>query len=49
VAHLLIGFTYHDVRLDILGGCAHLSLKDLVGGQFWENKPGLGFHGVASP
>jgi hypothetical protein len=35
--------------LEILGGRAHLSLRDLVGGQFWENKPSLGFHGATSP
>ena len=35
--------------LEILGGRAHLSLQDLVGGQFWENKPSLGFHGATSP
>jgi hypothetical protein len=27
----------------------HLSLEDLVGGEFWENKPRLGFHGAKSP
>jgi hypothetical protein len=32
--------------LEILGGCAYLSLEDLVGGQFWKNKPSLGFHGA---
>jgi hypothetical protein len=26
-----------------------LSLQDLVGGQFWKNKPSLGFHGASSP
>jgi hypothetical protein len=35
--------------LEILGRCAHLSLQDLAGGQFWENKPSLGFHGATSP
>jgi len=35
--------------LDILGGHVHLSLQDLVGGHFWENKPSLGFHGATSP
>jgi hypothetical protein len=35
--------------LEILGGRAHLSLQDLVGGQFWENKPSLGFYGDTSP
>ena len=35
--------------LEILGGHVHLSLQDLAGGQFWENKPSLGFHGATSP
>ena len=35
--------------LEILGGRAHLSLQDLVGGQFWGNKPSLGFHGATRP
>ena len=34
---------------EILGGRVHLSLQDLAGGQFWENKPSLGFHGATSP
>jgi hypothetical protein len=37
------------LRLKILGGRAHLSLQDLASGQFWENKPSLGFHGATSP
>jgi hypothetical protein len=37
------------ILLDILGRCVHLSSQDLVGGQFWENKPSLGFHGDTSP
>jgi hypothetical protein len=32
--------------LEILGGRAYLSLQYLVGGQFWKNKPSLGFHGA---
>jgi hypothetical protein len=27
----------------------YLSLQDLVGGQFWKNKPSLGFLGAAIP
>jgi len=36
------------IWLDILEGRIHLSLQDLVGGQFWKNKPSLGFHGAWS-
>jgi hypothetical protein len=35
--------------LEILGGRIHFSLQDLASGQFWENKPSLGFHGATSP
>jgi hypothetical protein len=31
--------------LEILGERAYLSLHDLVGGQFWRNKPSFSFHG----
>ena len=34
--------------LEILGGHAHLSLRDLVGVWFWENKHNLDFHGDTS-
>ena len=34
--------------LEILGGHIHLSLQDPAGGQFWRNKPSLGFHGAWS-
>jgi hypothetical protein len=32
------------LRIEILGGRAHLPLQDLIGGQFLENKPIFDFH-----
>jgi hypothetical protein len=37
------------IWLEIPWGRVHLSLQDLVGGQFWKNKPSLGFLGDWSP
>ena len=37
------------IWIDILGGCIHLCLQNLVGGHFWKNKPSLGFLRAWSP
>jgi hypothetical protein len=36
----------NGVALSMVKQAQHSNMQNLVGGQFWKNKPSLGFHGA---